>query len=309
MSKETKINKKNIPSLNESLISALIFFKKEKQDFPKRPFKGLFFVVGSGNAYNIAKLIFDNQSVIFASESNFKKLVNDYKDIINKKLISEVVVISASGEKDSIWEIKLANSLSLKTTLFTCNADSSAANLADQVFVFKKIPEPYTYNISTYLGMLLAKENVKTESILKFIKTLSFPKKFANYKAYTFVLPNELEPLAAMIEIKGHELFGPRLSLRAFSHGQARHAKFVIPFKHELVISLGENKYFGLKGNRWEIKNKKNFSPSLALALTYFIIGKIQESKPNYFKNNIENYCSSGQLAYGQKKAFPLIVE
>lgn len=309
MSKMTKMNKNNIPNLNESLLSALAFFEKEKPHFPKKSFKNIIFVVGSGNAYNVARLIFDKQAVIFASESNFKKLLKNYKEMISKKIISEVVVISASGEKDSIWEIKLAKKLSLKTTLLTCEKNSSATKLADHISVFKKIAEPYTYNISTYLGMLLAKENIDPKNIVKFIKSLSFPNNFANYEAYSFVLPDELEPLAAMIEIKGHELFGPRLSLRAFSNGQARHAKFVIPFEKELVISLGENKYFGLKKNRWEIKNKKGFSASLAMALTYFIIGKIQESKPAYFKNNIENYCSTGSFAYGQKKALPAIVE
>ncbi len=309
MSKTSKIKKNDIPNLNESLVAALNFFTKEKPCFPKQSFKNIIFVVGSGNAYNVARLIFDKQATIFASESNFKKLLKDYEDVIKKKMISEVVVISASGEKDSIWEIKLAKNLSLKTTLFTCSKDSSAAKLADRVFIFKKIAEPYTYNISTYLGMLLAKEGVDSKNIITFIKNLSFPKNFANYEAYSFVLPDELEPLASMIEIKGHELFGPRLSLRAFSNGQARHAKFVIPFEKELVISLGENKYFGLKNNRWEIKNKKKFNASLAMALTYFIIGKIQELKPAYFKNNIENYCSTGPLAYGQKKAFPVIVE
>lgn len=309
MIKNIKINKNKIPSLKDSLLLALNFFKEEKQSFPEKDFKKLFIVVGSGNAFNIAKLIFDKQAVIFSSESDFKKILKDYKELINKNLIKEVVVISASGEKDSVWEIKEAKKLKLKTILFTCTKDSTAAGLADEVFVFNKIPEPYTYNISTYLGMLLAKENAKPENILKFIKTLSFPKKFANYKAYSFILPDELEALASMIEIKGHELFGPRLSLRAFSYGQARHAKFVIPYDKELVISLGENKHFGLKENRWQIKGKKKFSPSLALALCYFIVGMIQESKPAYFKNNIENYCNTGPLAYGKKKAFPVIVE
>jgi hypothetical protein len=43
-----------------------------------------------------------------------------------------------------------------------------------------------------------------------------------------------------MLDIKRHELFGPKVSLRAFSFGEARHAKFVIRDKKELVISFGK---------------------------------------------------------------------
>lgn len=303
------INNKDIPSLSESLLTALNFFEQEKQVFPKNLFSSLPFVIGSGNAYNIAKALFNNHAAIFANESNFNKLIKNYQGLISKKIIKEALIISASGEKDSIWEIKLAKEKKLKTILFTCHKDSRAAKIADQVIVFKKIAEPYTYNVSTYLGMILAKEMIRAKEIKSFLKKLKFPSNFYEYQAFSFVLPDELGALAPMIEIKRDELFGPRLSLRAFSQGQARHAKFVVPWKKELVISLGKNNHFGLKENRWEITSGKNNSFSLAMAICYYIIGKIQESKPAYFKNNINNYCKTGSLAYNEKQQISAIVE
>jgi len=309
-SKSIKLTKvTNIPNLDECVFNALDFFKKETQVFPKNLFSGLPFVIGSGNAYNIAKALFNNQAVIFANESNFKKIIKSHQSLINKKIIKEALIISASGEKDSVWEIELAKKNKLKTLLFTCNKDSKAAKIADQVFIFKKITEPYTYNVSTYLGMILAQEKANAKDIKSFIKNLKFPSNFNNYKAVSFVLNDDLAPLAPMLEIKRDELFGPHLSLRAFSQGQARHAKFVIPWEKELVISLGENKIFGLKDNRWEIVNNKGINFSLALAICYYIIGKIQENTPPYFKKNITSYCETRSLGYNEKQKISAIVE
>lgn len=308
-----KINKQNkstltLPNLDESVIAALDFFQTEKSVFPKNLFQNLPIIIGSGNAYNTAQVIFNDIPAIFASESNFQIIIKKYQKLIKKGLITEALIISASGEKDSVWELKLAKKMGLNTILFTHTKNSSATKLADKVYIFKKLPEPYTYNVSTYLGIMLAKDKKLAKEISSFIKSLSFPKNFAKYKAYSFILPNEISAIAPMLEIKRHELFGPHLSIRAFSEGEARHAKFVIPWDEELVISLGDNKFFGQSAHRWEIKNNKKFSNSLAMALCYFIIGKIQTSKPPYFKKNINEYCAQGSLAYNKEKEFSVIV-
>ena len=111
-----------------------------------------------------------------------------------------------------------------------------------------------------------------------------------------------------MLEIKRNELFGSYVSLRAFSFGEARHAKFVNNSDKELVISFGENKYFGLKANRLEIKIPRNAGSSFIMALSYYLVGKIQAAKPAYFKKNIASFCQTGPLAYGSKKPFSVIV-
>ena len=59
-----------------------------------------------------------------------------------------------------------------------------------------------------------------------------------------------------MLKIKGDELFGPHMQLRAFPDGHARHAKFVNRTPKELVISIGlNNKYYGDPKSRWWIDN------------------------------------------------------
>ena len=45
------------------------------------------------------------------------------------------------------------------------------------------------------------------------------------------------------------------------------------------------------------------------MGLTYFIVGKIQKAKPQYFKENIAGYVSDyGPKAYASTKPFELIV-
>ncbi|MFA5644247.1 MAG: hypothetical protein WC928_01820 [Patescibacteria group bacterium] len=302
---------KKIINLDEGVVRALEFFIQNK--IPRLNLNNFDFpiVVGSGNAYNTAQILFSAYPAVIADESTFKKTIQNYKKLINKKTIKEVVVISASGEKDSIWEIKLAKKYKLKTTLLTCSPNSSASKMADKVFLFPKISEPYTYNISTYLGMILSATGENPKDIFNFIKKIKINSGFKKYEAFSFILPDDFAFISPMIEIKRSELFGPKVSLRAFSLGQARHAKFVVRDKKELVISLGKEKnlYFGDPRSRWSINLPDKVDFAFILCLTYYLVGKIQTSKPAYFKNNIEKYCQDyGPKAYGNKKKFDLIV-
>lgn len=297
-------------NLNENVIKALDFFSKNSPPRLDLEQFNLPFVVGSGNAYNTGKIIFSGRSAIFADESNFKSVIESYKGAINNGLISQAVVISASGEKDSIWESEIAKKFNLKTTLLTCNGDSSAAKIADEVLVYKKIAEPYTYNVSTYLGMILSTTGENIEAIKKNITELIFPDNFSDHGSYAFVLSDKFMEICPMIEIKESELFGPNVNIRSFSQGHARHAKFVIPSEKELVISIGdENKHYGFAGHRWDIALKENAGFAEVLCLSYYIVGKIQEIKPPYFKENIENYCRDyGPKSCGTDTPFDVIV-
>ncbi|MHB8904180.1 MAG: hypothetical protein ACYC40_03715, partial [Patescibacteria group bacterium] len=66
------------------------------------------FIVGSGNAYNAGQIIFNDQKALYANESNFNDLLKTYRSLIKDKVLKEAVIISASGEKDAVWEIKTA---------------------------------------------------------------------------------------------------------------------------------------------------------------------------------------------------------
>ena len=298
-------------NLDEDVLLTLDFFTKNKPPtLDINRFK-LPFVVGSGNAYNAGTIIFSNIAATFADESNFRKTVTSFGNAIKKGLMKDTVVISASGGKDSVWEIELSRQHGFKTTLLTTKAESGAAKIADEVITYKSIAEPYTYNTSTYMGMVLGSTCENPLKIKEFIGELKFPDAFADYKGYTFVLPDKYMQICPMLEIKKSELFGHHVSLRAFSQGHARHAKFVVRSSEELVISLGQkNEYFGDPSHRWDIDLPENSNFAMIMALTYYIIGKIQASKPPYFKENIGRYVSEdGPQAYGQNtKPFEIIV-
>ncbi len=302
------MNYKNLPNLDETVIASLDFFSENKVPQLNLKSYSLPIVVGSGNAYNTGQIIFSKIPAIICSESNFKNILSSYKKLINNKTITQAVIISASGEKDSVWEIKLAKKFKLKTILLTCSKNSSAAKLADQVISYKKLPEPYTYNVSTYLGMILSAGQEEAKGIKEYIAKIKLPKNLKNYTAFSFILPDEFAAISPMLEIKRNELFGPYVSLRAFSFGEARHAKFVNNSDKELVISFGENKYFGYPNNRIEIKIPRNAGNSFIMALSYYLIGKIQAVKTPYFKKNIANFCETGPKAYGSNKAFDIVV-
>ena len=299
-----------IINLDEAVLNALDFFiKSPPPSFNINKFD-LPFVVGSGNAYNTGQILFSDKAAIFADESNFKEKINSYKKVIDKKLIKDAVIISASGGKDSVWELELAKKYKLRTTLLTTKKDSEAANVTENVIVFESLDEPYTYNTSTYMGMILASTKEDVNKIEKFIKNIKFPHNFDDFSAYSFVLPDKYLNICPMLDIKKSELFGPLLSIRAFSQGHARHAKFVIRSPKELVISIdSKNKFFGNPESRWDIQIPEDFSFAAMMAITYYIVGKIQDSKKDYFKKNIKNYVSDyGPKAYGKNKPFDLIV-
>ncbi len=299
----------DLDSLNLSVLKALYFFQKNRP--PRLHLKKYSFpiVAGSGNAYNTGLAIFSGQKALFANESNFKEIIGRYRDLIKNKTITQAIIISSSGEKDSIWEVAAAKKAGLKTILLTCSPASGAAKIADETHSFRKLPEPYTYNTSTYLGMIMAATGEKAENIANFILKLKLVKNFKRYRAYSFILPDEWEAIAPMLEIKKSELFGSNLSLRAFSYGEARHAKFVIRDKDELVISFGKNKYFGETKSRWQIMPPQGANKAWAMAVSYFLIGLIQDSRPDYFHKNIKKFCTDyGYRAYPGAKPFDLIV-
>lgn len=297
-------------NLDECVLTALDFFIANKPPAFDVSRFDLPFVVGSGNAFSTGKIIFSEKASVFADESSFKMLINAYEDPIKQGLIGQAVVISASGGKDSVWEIELAKEKNLETTLLTTKKDSAAAQIADKVYVYRSIDEPYTYNTSTYMGMILSATGEDPAQIKEQIATLQFPAGFDSFKSYAFVLPDKFMHICPMIEIKRDELFGPNLCLRAFSQGHARHAKFVIRSKEELVISIGgKNEFFGDPDSRWEIPLEESAGYAEIMALTYFIVGKIQASRPPYFKEHIKNFVNDyGPKAYGKDEPFDLIV-
>jgi hypothetical protein len=269
------------------------------------------FVIGSGNAFNTGVNLFSGKDALFADESNFKAIIESADNKTRDGLMRDVLVISASGSKDAPQEIKFAKEKGFRTTLLTTKAQSEGAKIADKVYVFKSIPEPYTYNTSTYMGMMLGATGEDPRKIRENILKLKFPDNFNKHKGYSFVLPDRFMNICPMIEIKQAELFGINVSVRAYSQGHARHAKFVVRTPEELVISLGQkNEYFGDPNHRWDIDLPQDANIAGIMALTYYIVGRVQASKPPYFQKNIARYAKEdGPQAYGANaKSFDVIV-
>lgn len=299
----------NLSTLDKTVLDALDFFAANPPPQLDLSDYQLPFVVGSGNALSAGRILFSGRAAVFADESDFKSTIESFKPVIDKKLITQTVVISASGEKDSVWEVELAKSHSLHTTLLTCKPDSTAAKLADRVVIFRSIAEPYTYNTSTYLGMVLSTTGEDPAKIKQLIDSVQLPAGFESYESYAFLLPDTYINIAPMIIIKGEELFGPHVPVRAYTHGHARHAKFVHPWEKELVISLGKNELFGHPDHRWDLDIQAGTGFGSVLALTYFICGKIQTVKPPYFMQDVEAFCTDyGPKAYGKPEKFDVIV-
>lgn len=303
------MTKQIIDNLDQTVFRGLDFFIKTR--VPKLNLKNKArFVVGSVNAYNTGRMLFSRQAAIFADEGNFREVLKIYRPLIKNGTLKEAVIISASGEKDSIWEIKAAKAAGLKTLLLTCQAQSTGAKLADQFVAFPKTPEPYSYNFSTYLGMLLAATGEKPKEIKTFLSRLKTPRNLKKFSFFSFILPDRYKAVVDMIGVKDDELFGPYSSLRAYSEGTARHAKFIARSDREMVISFGPNKYFGDPKNRWAIKLPKKTDFGLILSLSYYLVGLIQKQKPPYFQKGLEEYCfKTGPRPYGQKKPFSVIVK
>lgn len=299
-----------LPTLDEIVLESLKFFETTPPPTLDLSDYSYPFVIGSGNASHTGRIIFSGKAAVIGDESNFKSLAGAYASAISQGLMKDAIIISSSGEKDSVWEVEFAKSLGLKTTLLTCKPESSAARISDRVVVYKSIAEPYTYNTSTYLGMILSTTRESVSDIRKFVESLMLPPEFAQYEAYAFVLPDRFQSIAPMIEIKRDELFGPHVMIRANSQGISRHAKFVHPWSRELVISIGEQSpYFGDEKHRWFIPIPNVSGFGLVQMLGYFICGKIQAAKPPYFMDHIEAFCTDyGPKAYGGKQSFEVTV-
>lgn len=78
------------------------------------------------------------------------------KKLENITSITDVVVVSASGEKHAPIILEAAKKHGKKTFLISSSQKSTGREMADDSIIMPKIREPYTYNTSTYFGYILA---------------------------------------------------------------------------------------------------------------------------------------------------------
>ena len=289
-----------IPDLDVAVLGALELFQKDK--LPKLDIKQYrqLLVVGSGNAEATGRIIFEDTNAVFASESSFENKLKHIPDI------DGVILISASGGKHAPVIAKYAKDLGKSVILITNNPNAEAARFIEssEIFIFPKNREPYTYNTSTYMGMILGKTNEDPEKIQKFIQqqidTLTFPD-FSQYDKYFLITPPKFSGIIRMLQVKFIELFGRRLARDVETNEYMKHAVTVVP-SGELFVSFGEeNTMWGEPDQRLHVPLPENAGYAMMMAIGYYVIAQIQKQHPPYFKENIALYVEKASKVFGSE--------
>jgi len=271
----------NIIDLDTCVENALELFSHEKLPSIALSFKRPL-VIGSGNAAVTGRIMFSDRNAVFADESNYTEKLKAVKEV------DGAVLISASGGKHAPLLAKELKKRRIKTILLTNNASALAIPYVHQAHVFPRNTEPYTYNTSTYLSMILGKTGEDPRKIARLIKTVKVPN-FKKFDSFFIIVPNDFDNIREMFLTKFDELFGSKITGRVFTVDQVKHAKTVVPNEKECFIGLGvQNKQWGAQ--RYNFALPRNAGPGTAILIGYWIIGQIQKQHPPYFKRNIEHY-------------------
>jgi len=286
----------SLPNLDVVVLGALELFASTslpKIDLStyKRPL-----VVGSGNAEATGRIIFADIDAVFASESNFEAKLKSTPNI------DGVVLVSASGGKHAPIIAAKAKELGKHVTLITNTPDSPANKELDHQheydeFVFPKNREPYTYNTSTYMGMILGKTAEDPSEIKQFlhdtIDTLTLPD-FSQFDKYYLIVPPQFSEIIRMLQVKFIELFGRNIARDVETSEYVRHATTVAP------SDFGwSNNNWGKPENRLYIPLPENAGYGAMMTVGYYVIANIQKSYPRFFKDNIESYTAEASKIFG----------
>jgi len=299
-----RFTEKNLPSLATCVLGALELFAEEGLPKIKIPKYKRPIIVGSGNAIVTAKMLYADQDAIFADENNYKEAL--------KRKTDGAIIFSASGEKHATVIAKYYKAKKIKTTLVTCNPNSSAGKIigAKNVVITKKNREPYTYNTSTYMGWVFAKTRENPTTILKFINNKvakKINKKIAQYNGYLLVTPEKFSSGNKLFEVKFIELFARRVARDVKTYEELKHAITVVPYKKELCIQFGNGKV-DFPNDKITIPLPPKADLATIMAIGYYVIGKIQENKVQWFKQNINTYIKeASSKPFG--KGLKVIVE
>ncbi|MBI4175522.1 hypothetical protein HY523_02800 [Candidatus Berkelbacteria bacterium] len=297
----TTFTTESIPDLDVAVLGALELFQTKplpKLDLTayRRPL-----VVGSGNAEATGRIIFEDSDAVFASESTFEAKLQSIP------AIDGVILVSASGEKHAPIIEKCAQQYGKHVTLLTNSCDSSASQGLDHQhpydeYVFPKNREPYTYNTSTYLGMILGHTQEDPASIDHFLRESMSGidlSRLANYEKYFLIVPPQLAGIIRMLQVKFIELFGRMIARDVETSEYMKHAVTVVP-ADELFISFGEeNTTWGTPANRLHIPLPKEADYGAMLAIGYFVIGQIQKQHRPYFKEHLVDYTKQASQIFG----------
>jgi hypothetical protein len=291
----------SIPDLDVCALGALELFLDAKLPMLTLGSHGRPLVVGSGNAAVTGMILYDERDAILTNESTYRHALNTFP------IIAGAALISASGGKHAAGIAEHLQKRRIETRLFTTSTKAPAAEFIDNqdhVFVFPKNREPYTYNTSTYMGMLLAKTKERAGDILSFItKEVApcIPDTLGSRDAFFFILPPRFILMHEMFITKFDELFGAHVSGRVFTLEQAKHAKTVVGSDSEIFVSFGEkNTLFGREDRRIFIPLPLDVDYAAMMAIGYYVIGHIQKQQHPYFKEHIKKYVEEASKVFEQ---------
>lgn len=277
----------NLPSLDEVVIGSLELFTENppaKLDISgfKRPL-----IAWSGNAIVTARNIFSKLDAMFCDETTIDECL--------EKDIDWLVICSSSWDKHAIVFANKAKAKWIKTKLLTCNSKAWTIEIIwkENTVITSKNREPYTYNTSTYMWWMFSVTLENPKEIKKYIES-EIDKKlkeidFSKYDAYLFVTPDIFSWINQIFNVKFLELFWRKIARDVCSYENIKHAMTVIPHSKELVISFWKWQY----NYNWTQINfplPENADLWTMMAIGYYVIWKIQNSHPSYFKQSIKQY-------------------
>lgn len=291
----------SLPNLDVAVLGALELFQSAELPRIDMEFKRPL-VVGSGNAEATGRIMFAGSDAVFGSESDYTQKLASIQDI------DGVVLISASGGKHAPIIARSAIELGKPVVLVSNTPDSPAGEVlrqsaASREYIFPKNREPYTYNTSTYMGMILGATGEDPAVIQRFIEehiaTLAFPD-FSRYNKYYLIVPPEFSGIIRMLQIKFIELFGRNIARDVETSEYVRHATTVAP-ADELFISFGEpNTTWGKPEDRFHIPLPDDANYGAMMAVGYYVVAQIQQAYPHYFKDNIASYTAQISEIFGE---------
>jgi hypothetical protein len=295
---------KNMPDLDIAVLAALELFAT--QPLPQLSLKEYTrpLVVGSGNAEATGRIVFEDSDAVFASESNFTE------KLAVIPAIDSVILVSASGAKHAPIIAKAARAAGKHVTLITNTPSSPASKLLDKEqgheLVFPKNREPYTYNTSTYMGMILGKTCEDPVAIYHFIEqtidSLAWPD-FSRYDKYYLIVPPQFSNIIRMLQVKFIELFGRNIARDVETSEYVRHATTVAS-SNELFISFGQaNTTWGKPENRFNVPLPQGANYGAMMAVGYYVIAHIQKAYPHFFKDNIASWTAEISDIFGETVA------
>ncbi len=276
-------------SLRESAVRAARFLETvELPSLPHIPSCAL--AVGSGNAAATARVLFP--TALHATESSYTQLLPHVKTVL---------VVSASGAKHAPLIVRTAREAGKRVLLVTTRQDAPAAAFASRVIRTPALDEPYSYNVSTYAGMLaLLREDHAWRSVPRYAKRLDAFTLPVRPRMITIVVPDAAFWMIPFLLTKGDELFAARLPLRVFTLSELMHAKTIIPHPREVFLLLGVKSPFFLKDRLVLRVPFPSASHAVHLLMAYAVIGRIQEIMPDWFGRHIAAYTARLHQIFGR---------